>query len=58
MCIFAIEINIAKMTVATQSARILRKPNHELMVNKESYISSKDFFSLLRQEVDEYYENL
>ena len=58
MCTFAIRTNDAFMTTATQSARILSKPNHESMVEAEGYISSKDFFTLLRQEVDKYYEGL
>jgi len=55
---FCTTINHLTMTTTTKSATIPSKPLIEPKADVEKYISSKDFFTLLRREVDKYYESL
>ncbi len=46
------------MATITQSKSLPANPLIEPTIATEKYISSKDFFSILRKEVDKYYEGL
>ena len=46
------------MSTTTKPAPALSNPLMEPNLNPEKYISSRDFFTLLRREVDKYYESL